>query len=92
MPQARKNQISLIDTSYYINNIHVVHFFEASRRCLNLFPINLSLRFTLCAAFIFCVEPTPIPGKVLSIGGLGLKTGCYLCPACLLSMCVLTGS
>jgi hypothetical protein len=30
MPQPRKNQVSLIDTLFYMNNIHVVHFFEAS--------------------------------------------------------------
>ena len=30
MPQPRKSQISLIDTPYFIHNIHVVHFFEAS--------------------------------------------------------------
>ncbi|GAC07167.1 hypothetical protein GAGA_4342 [Paraglaciecola agarilytica NO2] len=30
MPQSRKSQISLIDTPYFIHDIHVVHFFEAS--------------------------------------------------------------
>ncbi|GAC08707.1 hypothetical protein GCHA_0744 [Paraglaciecola chathamensis S18K6] len=30
MPQSRKSQISLVDTPYFIHNIHVVHFFEAS--------------------------------------------------------------
>ena len=30
MPQPRKSQISLIDTPYFVHNIHVVHFFEAT--------------------------------------------------------------
>jgi hypothetical protein len=30
MPQSRKTQISLIDTPYFMNNIPVIHFFEAS--------------------------------------------------------------
>jgi len=52
MPRPRKSQVSLIVTPYYMNNIPVIHFFEASCSCSNLFPKNLSLRFTLCSPLV----------------------------------------
>jgi hypothetical protein len=40
MPQPRKCQISLIDMPYFMNNIPVIHFFEASWSRSNLYPVN----------------------------------------------------
>jgi len=52
MPQSRKSQVSLIDRPYFMNNIPVIHFFEASWSCSNLFPKNLSLCFPLRSPLI----------------------------------------
>jgi len=53
MPQSRATQVSLVDTPYYMNNIPVIHFFEASWSCSNLFPKNLSFYFPLCTPCFF---------------------------------------
>jgi len=53
MPQSRATQVSLVDTPYFMNNIPVIHFFEASWSCSNLFPKNLSLYFPLCTSCFF---------------------------------------